>query len=443
MKLVKILARKLDEWPEADSEYGQIESMSQAGDYRVSHYAGVRQKWRKDLDDWGGSVGDGYVPCSRFTLSELATDHATAIVTRADWEAERAKLKAPKANVDWWIRHRGGKCPVEAGTLVDVRYRSGKVNEHVKALVDSYMSGSMQTHNAVAWTHIGSANDIMAYRIHKPAEQPAPVSEEAIQVGIDAADAGKLTPIADVKARFSGEDRRLEADGWIRNDGQGCPVDQGAFVEVRHRDGCVYGGIKAGEGMATNWGISNHPEDIIWYRPDFEVYPPSYKTRQALNEAKMIRGGCEDYDPQPVSRELIAKSILHCEPYEWRDRIRELDTQRAEVESDYQRQISEITQERESLISKLAAEGLALIDRVNAQIAKCAAEHEGMDDYKNWQPGDLLECVSVADRMVADLTVGKMYKYKGSGCILDDEDCEQQYPVKYGKCFKWHSRPAT
>jgi hypothetical protein len=44
-----------------------------------------------------------------------------------------------------------------------------------------------------------------------------------------------------------------------------------------------------------------------------------------------------------------------------RDRIRELDTQRAEVEATYQRQTSKITQERESLVQRLAGEGLALV----------------------------------------------------------------------------------
>jgi hypothetical protein len=431
MKLVEILARELKVWPEADSEYGQIESMSQA-------YAGVRQKWRKDLDDWDGA--HDYVPCSRFTLSVLATDHATAIVTRADWEAERAKiqnaalelaahqerakLKAPKANGDGWIRHRGrsNKSPVDDGVTCTVKFRDG-----------SEATGQVGN---LRWLHNGGAVDVMRYKIHKPAEQPAPVSEEAIQVGIDAADAGKLTPIADVKARFSGEDRRLEADGWIRNDGQGCPVDQGAFVEVRHRDGCVYGGIKAGEGMATNWGISNHPEDIIWYRPDFEVYPPSYKTRQALNEAKMIRGGCEDYDPQPVSRELIAKSILHCEPYEWRDRIRELDTQRAEVESTYRRQISENTQERESLVQKLAGEGFALVEVV-------VQPAEDMLDCKNWKRGDKVACLSDFDD---EFTSGALYQLRADvenghvKVVMDDLGKENGWGAR---SFKWHSRPSA
>ena len=92
MKLLQLLAKELKEWPEADCEQGPIESMSQADDLQVSHYSGVRQVWVDDRGDWSGSVQSGYVPCSRFTLPELATDHATAIVTRADWEAEKARI---------------------------------------------------------------------------------------------------------------------------------------------------------------------------------------------------------------------------------------------------------------------------------------------------------------------------------------------------------------
>ena len=99
-----------------------------------------------------------------------------------------------KPNKDGWIRHRGGKCPVGAGVAVDYRMRAD-----VKAGVFSVSDEGAE----LRWSHGMGPGDIMAFRIHKPAEQVEPVSEEAIQVGIDAADAGKLTPIADVKARFT------------------------------------------------------------------------------------------------------------------------------------------------------------------------------------------------------------------------------------------------
>jgi hypothetical protein len=340
MKLVEILARELKEWPVKAKGY------TQDGNGKIYPCTGLNVSFNGNFWTSQGLYGLHGLEFN----SQLATDHTTAIVTRSDWEAERAKLKATKANGDGWIRHRGGKCQVAAGTLVDVRYRSGKVNEHVKALVDSYMSGSMQTHNAVAWTHIGSANDIMAYRIHKPAEQPAPVSEEAIQVGIDAADAGKLTPIDEVKARILSR--------------KTAPAEQSAPV--------------------------SEPESELLYDP-------------------------------------VAQG-----PLQWRDRIRELDTQHAEVEATYQCQVSEITKERESLVQKLAGEGLALA--------------EDMSDWRNWKAGDLVEWIGLSSQ---HYTLGKTYeveKVLDKGLVMDDNnggDHRWGGDQEIARAFKWHSRPAS
>lgn len=68
-----------------------------------------------------------------------------------------------KPNKDGWIRHRGGKCPVEAGVKVKIRDRDGNI----------YECNGID----LRWSHIGRGGDIMAYRIYKPVEQLAPVSE--------------------------------------------------------------------------------------------------------------------------------------------------------------------------------------------------------------------------------------------------------------------------
>ena len=89
-----------------------------------------------------------------------------------------------KANKEGWKRHRGGKCPVEAGTLVDVRYRSGDINIGVSALtgpVDkNHVFGSRNggyLDLARNWDHKGTPEDIMAYHLHTRSEQPATVKE--------------------------------------------------------------------------------------------------------------------------------------------------------------------------------------------------------------------------------------------------------------------------
>ena len=64
-------------------------------------------------------------------------------------------------NAEGWIRHRAGrKCPVEAGVRVDYRMRSKKEAYGERAeLLDWGLDNECP------------ASDIMAYRLHKPAEQ--------------------------------------------------------------------------------------------------------------------------------------------------------------------------------------------------------------------------------------------------------------------------------
>lgn len=65
-----------------------------------------------------------------------------------------------KPNKDGWIRHRGKiQTPVEPGTIIDVRYRNGDIDEASEVGKDE------------EWLHEGSPYDVMAWRPHKP-DQP-------------------------------------------------------------------------------------------------------------------------------------------------------------------------------------------------------------------------------------------------------------------------------
>lgn len=73
-----------------------------------------------------------------------------------------------KDNVEW-IRHRGGKCPVEDGTLVDVKCRDGSVHEGLPA-------------HWWLWHHKKDDDDIMAWKLHKAERQIDP----AVVANVDA-----------------------------------------------------------------------------------------------------------------------------------------------------------------------------------------------------------------------------------------------------------------
>jgi hypothetical protein len=72
-----------------------------------------------------------------------------------------------KQTKDGWIRHRGGKCPVEAGTMVDVRYRDGVEHFKTAAIESADCEDENWIHEANKASHLATC-DIMAYRVCEP-----------------------------------------------------------------------------------------------------------------------------------------------------------------------------------------------------------------------------------------------------------------------------------
>lgn len=84
----------------------------------------------------------------------------SAIITREQYEAALA------AKNDGWIDWPGGKCPVEKGALIDVKWRDGKVD----AAIPAKMRCPSRERQAIIWHHGGHELDIIAYRPHQPNE---------------------------------------------------------------------------------------------------------------------------------------------------------------------------------------------------------------------------------------------------------------------------------
>lgn len=107
MKLVEILARELKEWPK-----GASHAVQDDGDHlkRVWVCSGSSLKTTISGSEW--DLGEGVFPCYSFISTELASDHATAIVTREMWEQERAnyaqwKNGLPPIYTRVSIKHKG------------------------------------------------------------------------------------------------------------------------------------------------------------------------------------------------------------------------------------------------------------------------------------------------------------------------------------------------
>lgn len=167
MKLVEILAKELKVWP------GCV-SITQDYDGDVGTYHIDKPKIVDGDRTNAAWTAEGHIR-NIPALSSIASDHATAIVTRADWESERARIAKPAKNADkdGWVRHRGGKCPVEAGTVIEYRERNG----NIEVECEPELLGSM-------WFHENHPHDIMAYRLHKPAEQVEACSKPELRISL-------------------------------------------------------------------------------------------------------------------------------------------------------------------------------------------------------------------------------------------------------------------
>lgn len=139
------------------------EFAAQDGDGSVAGYgekpewnSGSRYWWRKAVGWW-------------FSANKVKNHHRT-VLSRAEY-----LHLYPAPDADGWIEWKGGECPVEKGTVVDVIWRNGTERAGVKAL---HIGGAGHKF----WVADGMANYIIAYRPHKPEQAGATdkLSSEAV-----------------------------------------------------------------------------------------------------------------------------------------------------------------------------------------------------------------------------------------------------------------------
>ncbi|MCW1844193.1 hypothetical protein [Prosthecomicrobium hirschii] len=93
-----------------------------------------------------------------------------------------------------WIKWTGGRCPVCDTALVDVQFRDGHTSNGAVAI-------------CLMWDASGGQGDIVAYRIHQPAAEPAPAQAMATRPFLE------LRTLPDTKVLTHGGEktrRRLE-----------------------------------------------------------------------------------------------------------------------------------------------------------------------------------------------------------------------------------------
>lgn len=229
MKLIDILVEEL---PKNGGWLRDVKTMAQDRGGDIWGYDCVSPCLKGGL--WSSKSGEDLVRTSKIEVRNLAADWNTAIITREQYEAALAASK--RCDHEWvpsegrtqsgylcskcgnydgpgydWIDWPGGECPVPTGTLVDVKWRDGRIDDGIPAKISHDLDSSKR--NAISWQHYGNSHDIVAYRLHQPQEaEQAKVDDEADLnecIGQDAApvwDGEGLPPVGcECECQFRGE----------------------------------------------------------------------------------------------------------------------------------------------------------------------------------------------------------------------------------------------
>jgi hypothetical protein len=84
-------------------------------------------------------------------------------------------------NSDGWIKHDGGPCPVAASAMVTVKFRDGDISDGEEA---GLWISATEHSPADWWKHQSTCHDedIIAYRLHTPAQDKDTVIAELREV---------------------------------------------------------------------------------------------------------------------------------------------------------------------------------------------------------------------------------------------------------------------
>lgn len=152
-------------------DYVRTEGMTEEQYHAVAKAFMDAGCWKPRFKSWLGSeligwdkrdnefIGRGdliYVRCEELTGRELTI----------------AQILGTEPDADGWIEWHGGECPVEKGDVIDVRFRDE--DEHCELEVYGHRLSSEH------WEHEEDPGDIIAYRIHQPEQEEAPMTIEQL-----------------------------------------------------------------------------------------------------------------------------------------------------------------------------------------------------------------------------------------------------------------------
>lgn len=192
-ELIEILLDnvKPEDWPEKAVYAAQDKETLTWGKWVLMFYS----DFEIPHVNFGGKSFVGEKVGREIKLPELCENWNKTIVHRDEF-MKRWNERNPVVDSEGWIQLDGGEMPVEKGTLIDVKYRRGLVNLHVKA--GEYPSGgSISERCAIDFKHDDNPDDIIAYRLHAPRKQKTPQQLALEKFGTDWHDNEGVQPVDD------------------------------------------------------------------------------------------------------------------------------------------------------------------------------------------------------------------------------------------------------
>lgn len=144
-----------------------------SSDLKASFYCGKKRPEcaRNDTVFCGDYCGNTH----DVQLSELVVNWRQTVLSRDEFDQVVEEAGG-------WIEWAGdGKCPVDEGVIIDVKFRDGTVQMACAARCDKQLDHRYWTW---IWSHSDHGADIIAYRLHKPEQSlGSPISREKFANG--------------------------------------------------------------------------------------------------------------------------------------------------------------------------------------------------------------------------------------------------------------------
>ena len=140
--------------------------------------------WRCD-EVW---EADNFEAVDGFRVTDMALKnwHQT-ILSRAEYfflyqeKSLEDALNEDLPDADGRILWNGGECPVDVGTIVDVKHRGGDIGIRCHAGMSSSEPDGDGPATAEDWAHLDEGGDIIAYRLHKPEKAKPELCESVMR----------------------------------------------------------------------------------------------------------------------------------------------------------------------------------------------------------------------------------------------------------------------